>query len=150
MNPVRVLIVDDSVTIRAMLEQVISADIGCRVVGVAADAHAALSLMTTSRPDVMTLDLTMPGMGGLQFLRDIHGTRHPPIVVVSSASTADACETAQALEAGAAACFDKARLLSDMPRFMRKLKKAAQAKACDVLPGSQRGRADGRLSTAEA
>jgi len=135
MTAVRVMIVDDSVTMRAMLEQVMSADDGCHVVGIAADAETALRLMKPSWPDVMTPDVTMPGIGGLQFLRDIDGQRHPPIVVVSSTSKAGTQESAQAIEAGASACFDKADLLADARRFMRVLRKAAQSKSVPIRRG---------------
>lgn len=138
MIPIHVLIVDDSVTMRAMLEQVISSDAGCHVVGVAADADAARRLMMDSRPDVMTLDLAMPGIAGLQFLHDIQNQRHPPIIVVSSSSKAGACETEQAFEAGAFDCFDKARLLSDVPKFMRALKKAARCTTTAVRRPTRR------------
>lgn len=127
MTCVRVLIVDDSMTIRAMLEQIISGDDGCEVVGLAADAAEALPLMTSSRADVMTLDLNMPGTDGLQFLRHIGDLRHPPVVVISSTSRAG--NRCAARQAGAVACFDKAALLADVPHFLRRLKKAAQTKA---------------------
>lgn len=125
MTGVRVLIIDDSLTIRAMLEHVISTDNGCDVVGVAADADTAMRMMSSNRPDVMTLDLMMPGIDGLQFLHDIDGVRHPPVVIVSSQGKTDIC--AAALKAGAVACFDKAGLLANVPLFLRKLKKAAQS-----------------------
>ncbi|MEG3126070.1 response regulator [Sphingomonas sp. GB1N7] len=128
MTIVRVLIIDDSVTMRAMLEQVISADHECQVVGVAANAETAFALLTSCRPDVITLDLTMPGIDGLQFLRIVREKRHPPIVVVSSVSRAGAGETDLALKAGASACFDKACLLANVPLFLRTLKKAARCK----------------------
>lgn len=139
MKRTRVMIVDDSATIRAMLEHVISADAGCQVVGVAADADSALTLMTKTWPDVMTLDLNMPGTDGLEFLQNLHGVRHPPIVVVSSISKSDARETAQALDAGAVACFDKANLLADVPRLLRKLKAAAVAKNVRTSSNIRRG-----------
>jgi chemotaxis response regulator CheB len=123
MTCLRVLIIDDSVTIRAMLEQMIADAAGCVVAGVAANAEDAHRLMLTSRPDVMTLDLTMPGIGGLQFIRDLRDRPHPPIIVVSSSSKDGAAESHGALEAGASACFDKAKLLSDFSKFLRILKK---------------------------
>ena len=138
MTAVRVLIVDDSVTMRAMLEQVISADAALQVVGVAADAATAAQLMKIQWPDVMTLDLAMPGTNGLQFLKQIDGARHPPVIVVSSASKAGAPETTFAIEAGAHACFDKAHILADAPGFRRALRKAAQADP--ALDSAQRGK----------
>lgn len=128
MNRTRIMIVEDSTTMRAMLEQVISTDTTCRVVGMAADVNSALQLMTKIWPDVLTLDLTMPGVDGFAFLRAIRGRRHPPVVVVSSRSKADAAETARALAAGAVACFDKAELLTVVPSFLKCLKRVAAPK----------------------
>lgn len=136
MTGVRVLIVDDSVTIRAMLEHIISADVGCDVVGVAADAAAAHRMMTTKQPDVMTLDLMMPGIDGLQFLRGIQGAQHAPIIVVSSNGKPEARNAA--LEAGAVAYFDKAVLLADAPQFLRELRKAAEPEPFKVRRKSPR------------
>ena len=134
----QVLIADDSVTIRAKLEQVISASDGCHVVGLAANVDDARRLMKQKWPDVMTLDLTMPGIDGFQFLRDMQGQHHPPIVVVSSSSHAGA----EAVELGAAACFDKAKLLTEASQFLRLLRKAARPK-----PISLRRRAIGGQSS---
>ncbi len=134
MTALQVMVIDDSVTIRAMLEQIISADVSCRVVGVAADVNAAIAIMRTTRPDVVTLDLKIPGTDGLQFLRSIADQRHPPIIVVSSASKQGALETTAAIEAGAVACFDKANLLADAKKFRKALTKAAQTKPSAKLP----------------
>lgn len=127
MSCIRTLIIDDSVTIRAMLEQVIANDPDCVVVGVASDAKAAIELARTSWPDVITLDLMMPGIDGMQFLRELQGTSHPPVVVLSSATKIGAPATAECLTSGADACFDKGRLFQEMPRFLKTLKRAARA-----------------------
>ncbi len=126
MIPIRVLIVDDSVTIRAMLEHIISRDPECQVVGIAADIDDARTLMLTSRPNVITLDLAMPGLGGLHFLRELKEHPHPPIMVLSSSAKDGALEVEEAMASGAAACFDKNKLLSACPLFMSALKKAAR------------------------
>ncbi|WP_052216199.1 response regulator [Sphingomonas sp. ERG5] len=126
MIPIRVLIVDDSVTIRAMLEHIISRDPACQVVGIAADIDDARTLMRTSRPHVITLDLAMPGLGGLSFLEELKGHPHPPIIVLSSSAKDGAPEVEEAMTSGAAACFDKGKLLSACPLFVRTLKKTAR------------------------
>ncbi|MGY4395716.1 chemotaxis response regulator CheB [Sphingomonas sp. UYAg733] len=126
MIPIRVLIVDDSVTIRAMLEHIISRDPECQVVGIAADIDDARTLMLTSRPNVITLDLAMPGVGGLHFLRELSEHPHPPIIVLSSSAKDGAFEVGEAMASGAAACFDKGKLLSACPLFVSTLKKTAR------------------------
>ena len=135
MTPVRVLIIDDSVTMRAMLEQVISMDSQCPVVGAAANAEAAATLIQPTRPDVITLDLAMPGVDGIAFLRGIHGQTHPPrnrrVVGIEPGTLATMLTT----DAGAQACFDKANLLADVRRFLRVVKKAARSDARPRPPG---------------
>ena len=126
MIQIRVLIVDDSVTIRAMLEHIISRDPECRVVGIAADIDDARTLMRTSLPNVITLDLAMPGVGGLHFLRELKEHPHPPIIVLSSSAREGAFEVEEAMASGAAACFDKNKLLSACPLFVSMLKKTAR------------------------
>ncbi len=142
MSGIRVMIVDDSITIRAMLEQLLSNDGGCQVVAIASNADEAYKLMHTSRPDVITLDLIMPGIDGLQFLRDLRGEFHPPIIVLSSRSKYGAAETQEAIEAGAFACFDKGRLLPEFPEFLQALKKSTTKTAPGArlrIPPNPRG-----------
>jgi chemotaxis response regulator CheB len=128
MDYLRVLVIDDSLTIRAIVEQVVQQYPGCRVVGTASSIADARAMVDDLAPNVITLDLSMPDVDGLTFLRELRGKPHPPIVVVSS-STRGGCETsASALELGADACFDKTKLVSDASRFVRVLKKAASRK----------------------
>lgn len=132
MEQVRVLIIDDSVTIRAILEQMLSSDRGCRVVGIASDVQHARELLEDSFPNVITLDLAMPGIDGLQFLDELANRRHAPVVVVSSRTKEGSEASAEAIAHGAYACFDKAKLVSEAALFMRTLKKAAHAKPVDA------------------
>lgn len=125
---IKVLIVDDSLTIRAMMEQVISQDAECEVVGIAADVETARALMRGTRPDVITLDLAMPGIDGLHFLDELADRRHAPVMVVSSATKDGTVAADEAIAHGADACFDKAKVISDVQRFIRLLKKAARRK----------------------
>jgi two-component system chemotaxis response regulator CheB len=128
MEFLRVLVIDDSLTIRAMVEQVVQKVPGCRVVGAAADVATARAMIDDLAPNVITLDLAMPGMGGLGFLDELRDRPHAPIVVVSS-STADGSDAAEeALARGADACFDKTRLIAEADRFVRLLKLAAKRK----------------------
>jgi two-component system chemotaxis response regulator CheB len=111
-----------------MLESVISRDHDCVVAGMAADAETAYVLMQKSAPDIITLDLSMPGIGGIGFLDAIAAKRHPPILVVSSLTGVDCAATIEALEHGADACFDKHKIVSEAAEFMRLLKKTAKRK----------------------
>lgn len=102
MSRVRVLIVDDSAVIRRMLTSVLDADPGIEVVGAAANGDAALEKLAELRPDVMTLDVEMPGMSGLDLLVEIR-KRAPklPVVMFSSLTQRAAATTLEALARGA-------------------------------------------------
>jgi two-component system chemotaxis response regulator CheB len=121
------LVIDDSLTIRAMLEELIEREEGCRVVGTASNANDARSMLIDLIPNVVTLDLNMPGIDGLTFLDELNGKVHVPVVVVSSSTSAGSPHTAEAIKRGAHACFDKANILSETANFVRLLKAASKA-----------------------
>lgn len=127
MDYLRVLIIDDSLTIRAMLEELVQREMGCRVVGMASSASEARAMMTDLIPNVVTLDLNMPGIDGMTFLDELHGKAHPPIVVVSSATTTGSPQAVEAVKRGAYACFDKGKMLADAANFVRLLKAASKS-----------------------
>jgi chemotaxis response regulator CheB len=120
-----VLVIDDSLTIRGIIESVLEKDGAWELIGPASDIDHARALIRERRPDVITLDLAMPGTGGLAFLDELQGSDHPPVVVVSSSTRPDSSEAEEAKRKGAFACFDKARLVAEAPRLMRVLHKAA-------------------------
>ena len=124
MSTTRVLIVDDSVTIRAVMEQLLLHDPKFDVVGIAAGVDEARKMMHVNSHDVVTIDLTMPGMDGLAFLDELATRRHAPVVVVSSATKSGTDAETEAMARGAFACFDKAKILSDAQGFLRILHKA--------------------------
>jgi two-component system chemotaxis response regulator CheB len=99
--PVRVLIVDDSAVMRQMLSGLLSADPEIEVVGTASDPHIARERIKALNPDVVSLDVEMPHMDGLTFLRKIMTLRPTPVVMVSTLTQAGAEITLEALEAGA-------------------------------------------------
>ncbi len=101
MKILRVLVVDDSPSARALLSRTLGLDPRIEVVGVAEDAYVARDMIKRLNPDVMTLDIEMPKMNGLQFLQNVMRLRPMPVVMVSGFSLPAANITLQALEAGA-------------------------------------------------
>ncbi|HZX32525.1 MAG TPA: chemotaxis response regulator protein-glutamate methylesterase [Rhodocyclaceae bacterium] len=97
----RVLVVDDSVVMRALLSEMINAAPDLEVVGAAPDAHAAREMIKSLNPDVLTLDVHMPKMDGLEFLERLMRLRPMPVVMVSSYTQAGSETTLRALELGA-------------------------------------------------
>ena len=105
-----VLIVDDSALVRKLLTAVLSRDPELRVVGTAADPYEAREKIKALAPNVITLDVEMPKMDGLTFLRNLMRLRPTPVVMVSSLTEANADVTIAALEAGAVDYVEKPKL----------------------------------------
>jgi two-component system chemotaxis response regulator CheB len=99
--PVRVLIVDDSAFMRTALSRMIAAEAGFEVAATACSGSDALDKIPALNPDVVTLDIEMPGLDGLQTLRYIMTQFPRPVVMVSGANEKDADNTFKALAAGA-------------------------------------------------
>lgn len=105
--PIRVLIVDDSASMRAVLKRTLSADPEIEVVGVAPEPDAARAMIKDLNPDVVTLDIEMPGMDGLSFLERIMRLRPMPVVMCSTLTARGAEATIEALRLGAVDCIAK-------------------------------------------
>lgn len=143
--PVRVLVVDDSALMRKLIPQILQTDSSIQVVGTAMDGNFGLKKIEEMKPQVITLDLDMPGMSGLDMLKEIMLRHRLPVIVVSSHSTQGAAITLQALSMGA---FDFVAKPSDvsasMPEIARelisKIKAAAQSRRVSItqLPDSQK------------
>src|SRR5450631_2900343 len=101
LKKIRVLIVDDSAFMRKVLETILVSDENVRVVGHAKDGREAVRLADSLKPDVITMDINMPVMDGLQATAEIMSTNPRAIVVVSSESRQGAASTLRALELGA-------------------------------------------------
>src|SRR3979490_2086258 len=97
----RVLIVDDSAFMRKVLEHIFNADDQLQVAGHAKDGREAVALAESLKPDIITMDINMPHMDGLQATAQIMTTNPRPIVIVSSESKEGAASTLKALELGA-------------------------------------------------
>lgn len=100
-RPVRVLIVDDSALMRKMLSEMVRSSPELEVVGAARDGEEALALAAQLRPDVVTLDVEMPGLSGLEVLPRLLEQQEVPVVMVSSWTQEGADITLSALELGA-------------------------------------------------
>jgi len=92
-----VVVVDDSALIRALLTEIINAQPDMTVVGAAADPYQAREIIRTTNPDVVTLDVEMPRMDGLDFLEKIMRLRPMPVVMVSTLTERGADVTLRAL-----------------------------------------------------
>lgn len=104
---IRVLIVDDSATMRALLGELLRREPDISVIGAAADAAEARMLIREHNPDVVTLDIEMPGMSGLEFLDKLMRLRPTPVIIVSGMTREGADTTVRALELGAVDCYAK-------------------------------------------
>jgi two-component system, chemotaxis family, protein-glutamate methylesterase/glutaminase len=107
---IRVLIVDDSASVRTRLSEIISADPDLEVMATASDPYVAVERIRQEVPDVMFLDLEMPRMDGLTFLRKLMAQRPIPTVICSSITQEGSDALLQALEAGAVDVVTKPRL----------------------------------------
>jgi len=107
MKPVRVFIIDDSAAMRSFIRVLLSRDPAIEVVGEAGDAYEARSAIKALNPDVVTLDVEMPQMNGLEFLEKIMRLRPTPVIMVSSLTESGTAAAIEALQIGAFDCISK-------------------------------------------
>lgn len=126
-HPINVLVVDDSLVIRAMLSGLLEKDPELNVVGAAASVEEADAIIARSAVDVVTLDVNMPGMNGLDYLKTLNA-QHLPAVMLSGSTAEGSDIRTGALLLGAAACFNKADSVKNAPALIRLIKAAAHHK----------------------
>jgi two-component system chemotaxis response regulator CheB len=110
MKPIRVLIVDDSATVRQVMSAVLNHAPGIEVIGTAADPLFAMDKMNRDWPDVLLMDVEMPRMDGITFLKRIMAERPTPVVICSSLTQAGTATAMQALASGAVSIVTKPRV----------------------------------------
>ena len=140
-TPVRVLVVDDSALMRKLIPQMLAADESIEVVGTAMDGNFCLKKIEELKPNVVTLDLEMPGMNGIDTLKEIMRRQPVPVIVFSSHSTEGASVTMKALGLGAFDFVTKpkdatAHMAETARELIAKVKAAAECKLKPrMLPG---------------
>jgi two-component system chemotaxis response regulator CheB len=140
---VRVLIVDDSASVRQTLAQVLASDPEIEVLGIASDPFVAAARIANDVPDVITLDVEMPRMDGITFLRKLMAQHPIPVVMCSSLVESGSETLMQALEAGAVDVILKpkvgvsAQLTEDRVRICEVVKGAAQARLGRLRPSTR-------------
>lgn len=139
---IRVLVVDDSAVMRAFLGQVVASQPDMELAGVVSDPLLATDRIRHSAPDVITLDIEMPRMNGLDFLRQLMTARPLPVVMISSLTQQGADATIRALELGAVDFFAKPASLEAFqeagPEIAEKIRAASRARVFRgrrTLPG---------------
>jgi len=148
MRKTRVLIVDDSASVRQTLTEVLGGDPEIEVMGAAPDPYSAARIIARDTPDVITLDIEMPRMDGITFLRKIM-SQHPIPVVICSSLAEEGSETLmRALEAGAVDVVLKPRVgsrdfLEESAETIRDIVKAASRARLKALPSPSRGERSG-------
>src|ERR1700736_4939578 len=131
---ISVLIVDDSALVRRVLTEILSSDPAIKVLGTAHDAYDARAKIKALNPDVLTLDVEMPRMDGLTFLRNLMRLRPMPVIMVSSLTEKGAEVTLDALSIGAVDYLPKPKIdlaatLADYKEeLIAKVKAAASAR----------------------
>ena len=156
---IRVLVVDDSLVMRTLLTTLIASAPDMEVVGSAPDAERARALIKTAQPDVLTLDVQMPKMDGLEFLEKLMRLHPMPVVMVSAFTQAGSETTLKALELGAVDFISKPRAetalslteytqeLLDKLRAAKsaRLRRPARAPETAVRPAGRRGPDRGKV-----
>ena len=137
-KPIRVLVVDDSALVRKVIADSLARDPDIEVVGTAIDPYIARDKILQLNPDVLTLDIEMPRMDGLTFLKLLMKHRPMPVIIFSSLTTEGSNKALEALQAGAVDVLGKPggsySAYADGTKLADKIKAAAQAKLRFYFP----------------
>lgn len=137
---VKVLVIDDSALVRKILKEILESSLDIEVVGTAPDPLVARNKIKQLNPDVLTLDVEMPGMDGITFLKNLMRLRPMPVVMVSTLTERGAGITLEALEVGAVDFIAKPKFdfSHEIHRYteqiIRKVRVAARAKVKPYKP----------------
>jgi len=143
-NKIRVLIVDDSASVRTTLSEIIAADPDLEVMATAADPYVAVERIRQEVPDVIFLDIELPRMDGITFLKKIMAQKPIPVVICSSLAQAGSDTLMQALEAGAVDVVAKPRV--DTAQFLQE----SRMRICDAAKAAAHAKLRGLRKTAPA
>ncbi len=141
-QPIRVLIVDDSALIRSLLREILRSQPDLELVGEAPDPYVAREMIKQLNPDVITLDVEMPRMNGLEFLERLMRLRPMPVVMLSSLTEQGSEVTLRALELGAVDFITKPKqgIVEQFPQLAEeiaeKLRAAARARVRRLAPAA--------------
>jgi len=133
-HPIRVLIVDDSAFVRRALMRMLDASPDIEVVGVAVDGKDAIDKVKDLQPDVVTLDIKMPRLGGLEALKQIMEENPVPVLLLSSLTTEAADVTLRGLELGAMDFVDKSSVQGNMNLLNLSEELKAKIRALSSVP----------------
>lgn len=151
---IKVLVVDDSAVVRQVLSTMLAGQSDIEVIGTAADPLFAVNKMREVWPDVITLDIEMPRMDGLTFLRKIMTSRPTPVVICSSLTEKGAETTVEAMAAGAVAIFTKPTmgvkdfLQSSQQELLAAIREAAQSRVSRLTSAAPVARAVAAVQSA--
>lgn len=136
MRKIRVLVVDDAVVVRRLMTDILASDPGIEVVGVAANGKIALARIQQLSPDVVTLDVEMPEMDGIETLSNIRKT-HPklPVIMFSTLTERGASATLDALSHGANDYVAKPANVGSVAQGMEKVRSELIPKIRSLCPG---------------
>lgn len=129
MSATKVLVVDDSLTMRALISGALERIPQVQVVGMADGAAEAREMVAALNPDVMTLDVEMPGMSGIEYLAEIMENKPMPVIMFSTRTTEGAADSIEALRLGAIDCFPKPKVAApaELDAIIAKLGKRIKA-----------------------